>query len=169
MTNLKFTTPKPNSEPKYGLPADFQLDFTYPKSGTLDLPVIEKTSTTTTKSMTKEVLETFPSGAKREPKHHKSRPDLIDTYTLDALGYHLSFGARKHGERNWELGIDDSSYLQGIHRHLMYLTRGNCNEDHLSAIVFNCMGLRRNAETGTAGGTPVRVYTLDKWKEKMNA
>lgn len=111
---------------------------------------------------------THASGAVREDKTMKPRPDLICTYMIEALGYQLGNGAIIHGERNWELGIADNSYLEGLHRHVMLLTRGENNEDHASAVVFNIMGLRRNAELGQAGGTPVNIFTLKQWKDKMN-
>ena len=94
---------------------------------------------------------------------------MICTYFTEALGYHLGHGAVKlgHGERNWEEGLPDTDYLAGVHRHLMYLTRGLCDEDHASAISFNLMGLRQNAELGRSEGTPVKIFTLDMWRERM--
>ena len=130
--------------------------------------VLSTPSSPPTKNPSNGDLETFDSGAKREPKLHKSRPDLICPFTLDALGYHLGLGAIKHGARNWEQGLPDDSYLQSLARHYVDLIQGKLDEDHASAMLFNLMGLRRNAETGRAGGTSVKIFTLEMWKEKMH-
>jgi hypothetical protein len=97
---------------------------------------------------------TYESGAQRELKTDKSRPDLISPYFQERLGLVLRDGAKDHDERNWELGIPDSSFLQGIERHLLAykmsiskgLTAINKEEDHLGHLAFNVMALIHNEE-----------------------
>jgi hypothetical protein len=96
----------------------------------------------------------FNSGALRENKSHKSRPDLISPYFQEVLGFVLRDGAKEHSERNWELGIPDTYFLQGIERHLLAykmsishgLTENNKEENHLGHLAFNVMGLIHNEE-----------------------
>ncbi len=96
----------------------------------------------------------FKSGAKREDKSAKCRPDLISPYFTERLAFVLSKGAVKHGPRNWELGIPNESFLQSLERHIVAYkqsiskgyTKNNVDEDHLAQAAFNLMGLIHNEE-----------------------
>jgi len=96
----------------------------------------------------------YESGAQRENKEHKSRPDLISPYFQERLGFVLRDGAKIYSERNWELGIPDSSFLQSLERHLLAykmgishgLSENNKEEDHLGHLAYNVMGLIHNEE-----------------------
>ncbi len=105
-------------------------------------------------------IKEFESGAKREDKSHKSRPDLISPYFTERLGFVLSKGANKHGERNWEKGIPNDSFLASLERHLIAYkqsvnkgyTNNNIDEDHLGQLAFNLMGLIHNEEINKLNG-----------------
>lgn len=96
----------------------------------------------------------FKTGAIREDKAHKSRPDLISPYFQERLGFVLAKGALIYGERNWEKGIPDESFLASLERHLVAYkqsinkgySKANVEEDHLAALAYNCMGLIHNEE-----------------------
>lgn len=101
-------------------------------------------------------VKTFKSGAKREDKSHKPRPDLISPYFEERLGFVLSKGAEVHGARNWEKGLPDDSALSSLIRHLMAYkmskSKGytklsnNPEDDHLGQAAFNLMVLIHNEE-----------------------
>lgn len=101
-------------------------------------------------------FEKYETGAHRENKDSKSRPDLISPYFLERLGFVLARGARLYGERNWEKGIPDESFEAGLARHYLgYMmqstegltdTIGKPEDDHLGQLAFNLMGLIHNEE-----------------------
>lgn len=101
-------------------------------------------------------IEKFETGAIREHKDAKSRPDLISPYFLERLGFVLAHGARLYGERNWEKGIPDVSCEASLERHrLGYImsklsgvteTIGKPEDDHLGQMAFNLMALIHNEE-----------------------
>lgn len=98
--------------------------------------------------------QVFKSGAKREDKSNKSRPDLISPYFTERLAYVLAKGAIHHGARNWELGIPNESFFASLERHILAykqsISKGysshNKEEDHLGQAAFNLMGLIHNEE-----------------------
>ncbi len=99
-------------------------------------------------------VKKFKSGAIREDKSTKSRPDLISPYFQERLAYVLAKGAKLYGARNWEIGIPNESFLQSLERHLLAYkqsinkgyTAHNKQEDHLGQAAFNLMGLIHNEE-----------------------
>ena len=50
-------------------------------------------------------------------------------------------GAIKYGERNWEKGIPMHSYIDSGVRHLLKHTRGDIDEPHDRAFIWNMLGL----------------------------
>ena len=49
-------------------------------------------------------------------------------------------GAKKHGDFNWENGIDTPEMLQRIIRHVYLYLSGDREEDHLGHIIWRAMG-----------------------------
>lgn len=90
---------------------------------------------------TTDTKRTFPSGARRHDNAGKPRPDLISPRFIQRLAMLLARGAEAHGERNWELGIPLSVFLESLERHLLAYKLGDRTEDHLAAIGFNVMGM----------------------------
>ncbi len=88
----------------------------------------------------------FASGAVRDDDGSKLRYDLIWVGMLDRLAEHLRKGALKYGEDNWQKGIPDEAYKASLLRHVYAVIKGQDDEDHLSAVVFNVMGLMHNQE-----------------------
>lgn len=53
-------------------------------------------------------------------KHDQDKPryDLVPTHPLKACAEVFAFGAKKYGDRNWELGIDYGRLYGALQRHL---------------------------------------------------
>jgi len=88
----------------------------------------------------------FFSGAQRDDNAHKPFIHNLKGYTRLRFGYHMTLGARKYGDSNWEKGIPSSCYLESLDRHLALYIAGDRSEDHLSAIIFNTQGVMINEE-----------------------
>lgn len=57
------------------------------------------------------------------------------------LSIHFEQGAEKYGERNWEIGIPCHSYIDSGVRHLFKHVRGQKDEDHCRAFLWNMVCL----------------------------
>lgn len=64
----------------------------------------------------------------------------IEDMLLD-YAKHLEEGAKKYAERNWEKGIPTHCYLDSAVRHLLKFMRGDTDEPHDRAFVWNIFGL----------------------------
>ena len=82
---------------------------------------------------------TFNSGAVRDNSEGKGRCDLLPACAILRLAKHFENGAKKYQERNWELGIPISSYMDSAIRHLMKYLDGQNDEDHFCAAAWNCL------------------------------
>lgn len=91
--------------------------------------------------------QSFETGAVRDTQDGKPRFDLISAPALSRLAQHMSNGAKKYGDRNWEKGIPTSRCLASAMRHLYSWVTGDRSEDHLSAILFNVMAIIHWEET----------------------
>ncbi len=89
----------------------------------------------------------FESGAMRDADPSKPRYDLIDPGFLLRLAEQMRKGAEHYGLHNWTKGIPSTNYMASLLRHVEAYRRGERDEDHLSAAVFNIMGLMRNEGT----------------------
>ena len=79
----------------------------------------------------------FDTGAKRDIDRGKGRPSLISTIAGYRKAIHLAEGAKKYTDRNWELGMPLSTFLDSAQRHLWALMDGMDDEDHAAALAFN--------------------------------
>lgn len=61
-----------------------------------------------------------------------------ETMLLD-VAVHYEEGAKKYGENNWQKGIPASSYLNSAIRHYLKWRRGDNDEPHDKAFVWNLM------------------------------
>lgn len=57
------------------------------------------------------------------------------------LSIHFREGAEKYGEDNWKKGIPEWSYLSSAVRHLLKCIRGDEDESHKRAFMWNIMCL----------------------------
>lgn len=84
-------------------------------------------------------MKSFSTGAKREDKTGKGRCDLLPPAALIRLSKHFEKGAKDHGDRNWELGVPMSSFIDSGLRHLLQYMNGQTDEDHLCAAAWNIL------------------------------
>lgn len=57
------------------------------------------------------------------------------------VSIHFEEGARKYGENNWQKGIPVQSYIDSATRHYLKHLRGDDDENHLRAFVWNILCL----------------------------
>jgi len=82
----------------------------------------------------------FPSGMARDIADDKPRFDLIPITELTRLAELYGRGAKKYGDRNWELANSKEEldrFKQSAMRHMFQWASGEQDEDHASATVFN--------------------------------
>lgn len=83
----------------------------------------------------------FDTGSVRDTNTGKGRFDLIPPYAFLRLAQHYENGAKKYGNRNWELGQPLSRYLDSAFRHIVKVLMGLEDEDHFSAVVWNILSI----------------------------
>lgn len=64
----------------------------------------------------------------------------FETMMLE-LSKHYENGAKKYAERNWEKGIPAHCYIDSAVRHFLKFMRGDTDEPHDRAFVWNIFGL----------------------------
>lgn len=79
----------------------------------------------------------FETGAVRDIEKGKGRYDLIPWEAIHELALHCEEGALKYGERNCEKGIPLHSLIDSAFRHLSCYMRGEVDEPHLRAAMWN--------------------------------
>ena len=105
------------------------------------------------------------SGAKSS--FEMPRYDLVYHGFLKRLAVRLGYGAKKHGENNYQSGVGDAAYrrdrLNHLVEHAMKYAAGDSGKDHLAAIAANAMILAYlddEAKPKTNG----HAVTLDDFK-----
>jgi len=81
----------------------------------------------------------FDTGAQRDTSDGKLRMSLIPPQELERVMRRYLDGAEKYGENNWTKGMPLSVYYDCMHRHLSAWWRGDDQEDHAAAVVWNMM------------------------------
>lgn len=79
----------------------------------------------------------FNTGAVRDIEEGKGRYDLLPWDAIDELAKHCEQGSIKYGERNCEKGIPIHSLVDSAIRHLSCYMRGQIDENHLVAAMWN--------------------------------
>jgi hypothetical protein len=79
----------------------------------------------------------FSTGAKRDMHDGKGRMDLLPCTAIIELSKHCENGAIKYGERNVDKGIPQHSFIDSGLRHLFKYLRGDRDENHLVAALWN--------------------------------
>lgn len=96
----------------------------------------------------------FPSGMRRDTDEGKPRFDLIPLDPLTRLAELYARGAEKYGDRNWQLANTPEElqrFKASGFRHLVQYLKGELDEDHAAAVVWNmfaCMDLEDQMKTG---------------------
>ncbi len=81
----------------------------------------------------------FNTGAQRDTSDGKLRQSLIPTEELNRVLKRYLDGAEKYGENNWMNGMPLSVYYDCAHRHMSAWWRGDQDEDHAAAVVWNML------------------------------
>lgn len=89
----------------------------------------------TTKSNNRE----FSTGAQRDQATGKMRMSLVPQQELKRVMKRYLDGAEKYGENNWMKGMPLSVFYDCAHRHLDAWWRGDDQEDHAAAVVWNML------------------------------
>lgn len=79
----------------------------------------------------------FSTGAVRDMHTGKGRMDLVPVTAIIELSKHCENGALKYGERNVDKGIPQHSLIDSGLRHLFKYLRGDKDENHLVAALWN--------------------------------
>jgi hypothetical protein len=90
--------------------------------------------------------ENFKTGSVRDTREGKGRYDLLPPRCIARLAKHYENGAKKYGDRNWEKGQPSSRYLDSMLRHAFEYADGQRDEDHITAVIWNAMGIVFNEE-----------------------
>jgi hypothetical protein len=86
--------------------------------------------------------EEYSSGFKRDLQEDKPRYDLIYLPMLKRFAELLSRGAKKYGDRNWQLANSAEEgyrFKASAFRHFIQWMNNEDDEDHASAVWFNIM------------------------------
>lgn len=87
--------------------------------------------------------KTFSTGMIRDSGKKTLRPDLIWQTGLVRLAEHYGKGALKYAERNWEkagTAEELERFRASAYRHFVQWFRGDRDEDHMAAVIFNLFG-----------------------------
>jgi hypothetical protein len=87
----------------------------------------------------KEKNRKFDTGAQRDTSEGKLRMSLLPQQELKRVMKRYLDGAEKYGENNWMNGMPLSVYYDCAHRHLEAWWRGDNDEDHAAAVVWNML------------------------------
>ena len=86
----------------------------------------------------------FSTGMQRDTDDNKPRYDLVyDGPILERYARQLTLGAKKYDERNWMKASTKEElerFRSSAARHFAQWMRGDCDEDHAAAVVFNING-----------------------------
>ncbi len=92
--------------------------------------------------------EEFAGGAVRDTDGGKPRFDLIPPLAEKRVALHYGGGAKKYDEWNWAKGMPYSRFVASMKRHIAAFERGETDEDHLAAVVFNANSIMHFQECG---------------------
>lgn len=105
-------------------------------------------------SKTPKLVTEFDTGAIRDAQDGK--PDFIETLSYSALRRYIGYMTekkKKYGAGNFKKGIPIESYEKSLMRHIDKYMRNKYEngddekaEDHLSAMVFNILGIMHEEE-----------------------
>lgn len=89
----------------------------------------------------------FKTKAVRDTEEGKIMWSLLPFEALKRVAQHYTNGAKKYSANNWRQGIPTERFFSSALRHLIQWRLGERDEDHLSAVVFNILGIIYNEET----------------------
>ena len=105
----------------------------------------------------------FATGMVRDVQKGKARFDLIWKPMLWRWAELMGRGADKYGENNWMKASTEEElnrFKASAERHLQQLLRGDTDEDHAAAVLFNIAGIEYVKGRMNAAGKIVLVDKL---------
>lgn len=105
----------------------------------------------------------FTTGMQRDVEENKIMYDLIfDGPMLERYAAHLTKGAQKYQPRNWMMASTEEErqrFRRSAIRHFIQWMRGDVDEDHAAAVIFNINGYEYVTEKleSEAGKSPGEV------------
>jgi hypothetical protein len=102
----------------------------------------------------------FSTGARRDIQKGKGRFDLLPPRALLRLARHYENGAEKYGDNNWLKGMPLSRFLDSAGRHYNEILKGDLSEDHITAAVWNLLGILELQERIEEGLLPQELNDL---------
>ena len=91
-------------------------------------------------------LKRFKSGSVRTTDADDHRFDLVSPFGLFRLAKIYAEGAKKYGDRNWELGQPIGDVLNHAERHLQMWKKGDRSEDHLAKVAWGMFAIMHYEE-----------------------
>ena len=99
-------------------------------------------------------MDKFSTGSVRDKREGKGRYDLLPPEAIHEVAIHFEEGAKKYGERNWELGQPISRIMDSALRHAFSYMQGKKDENHLGAACWNLMAAMTIRARVKAGQLP---------------
>lgn len=85
---------------------------------------------------------------------------------MKRLAWHFENGAKKYGDRNWELGQPLTRYLDSAIRHIYCYLEGKRDEDHAIAGAWNLLALVHTEEMIRRGLLPKELNDLPSYVQQ---
>lgn len=86
-------------------------------------------------------IRTFETGAVRDTAEGKPRMGLLPLDLLKRVAKHYQIGAEKYEPDNWRKGQPKDTTMDSLLRHLESYRKGETDEDHLSAVIWNAFSM----------------------------
>lgn len=103
----------------------------------------------------------FSTGSVRDNSKGKGRFDLLPPEAIEAIAIQMELGAEHYGCRNWEKGQPIlRSFIDSGLRHLNKVLKGDKDEDHLRAALWNIACAVATRERVKAGKLPKELNDL---------
>lgn len=96
--------------------------------------------------MADEQLRTFATGAVRCADADATRYDLITPIGLKRVAMAYAEGAAKYSDFNWERGMDLTTILNHLLKHVYQYLAGDRSEDHLGHAAWNALAACHSEE-----------------------
>ena len=106
--------------------------------------------------------EEFSSGSIRDSAAGKPPLELIPFDLLERVAVWYGLGGQKYGNNNWRKGQKSSHVLGSLLRHLSKYIRGEKDEDHLAAVIWNAFCLMNN---DTYRSSDTNICDIQEWWE----
>ena len=117
-------------------------DFWYTADVLEPAPALEaKIETQPTHPKFEDTVRKFSTGAVRDTSEGKPRMGLIPKDLLRRVSKLYTKGAEMYGADNWRKGQPKDATMDSLERHLEAYRRGETDEDHLSAVIWNAFSM----------------------------